>query len=150
MTQVQPHAGQNASERTDIRVGFDENTFYVGVVCYDAQPEGIVVTDARRDGNLDATDAFLMILDTYHNGLDGFVFGTNSIGTQYDAQVDNEGQGNFNSNRQQGGTIGGFNINWDASWEVAAKVGDYGWSAEFAIPLKTIRFAPGENQTWGN
>lgn len=149
MTQVQPNIGQRASENTEIRIGFDDRTFYVSVICYDSNPESIVVTDARRDGNLDATDAFLMILDTYHNGQDGFVFGTNSVGTQYDAQVDNEGQGNFNNNRQQGGTIGGFNINWDASWDVASKVGDYGWSAEFAIPLKTIRFAPGENQTWG-
>ena len=90
-----------------------------------------------------------MILDTYHDGQNGFVFGTNSVGTQYDAQVDNEGQGNFNNNRQQGGTIGGFNINWDASWEVVAKVGEFGWSAEFAIPFKTIRFAPGDNKTWG-
>ena len=148
-TQVQPNIGQPASEQTDIRIGYDDRTLYVSVICYDANPDGIVVTDARRDGNLDATDAFLMILDTYHNGQDGFVFGTNSIGTQYDAQVDNEGQGNFNNNRQQGGTIGGFNLNWDASWEVAAQIGDYGWSAEFAIPLKTIRFSPGENQTWG-
>jgi len=149
LTQVQPNAGQPSSEKTDIRIGYDDKTFYVSVICYDANPSGIVVTDARRDGDLNATDAFLMILDTYHSGQDGFVFGTNSVGTQYDAQVDNEGQGNFNNNRQQGGTIGGFNLNWDASWEVASKVGDYGWSAEFAIPLKTIRFAPGENQTWG-
>ena len=149
LTQVQPKAGQGASEKTEIRIGYDASTFYVAVICHDSSPEAIVVTDARRDGNLDATDAFLMILDTYHDGQNGFVFGTNSVGTQYDAQVDNEGQGNFNNNRQQGGTIGGFNINWDASWEVAAKVGDYGWSAEFAIPFKTIRFAPGENKTWG-
>lgn len=148
-TQVQPNNGQAASEKTDIRIGYDDHTLYVSVICYDANPGGIVVTDARRDGNLDATDAFLMILDTYHNGQDGFVFGTNSVGTQYDAQVDNEGQGNFNNNRQQGGTIGGFNLNWDASWEVASQVGDYGWSAEFAIPFKTIRFSPGANQTWG-
>ena len=149
LTQVQPNAGQSSSEKTEIRIALDERTLYVSVVCYDSNPESIVVTDARRDGSLDATDAFLMILDTYHNGQDGFVFGTNSVGTQYDAQVDNEGQGNFNNNRQQGGTIGGFNLNWDASWEVASQVGSFGWSAEFAIPLKTIRFAPGENQTWG-
>ena len=149
MTQVQPYEGQPASENTEIRIGYDNETFYLSVVCYDSKPDGIVVTDARRDGDMAATDAFLVILDTYHDNQNGFVFGTNSIGTQYDAQVDNEGIGNFNNNRQQGGTIGGFNINWDASWEVAAMVNDVGWSAEFAIPLKTIRFAPGENKTWG-
>lgn len=149
MTQVQPKAGFPSSERTEIRVAYDDNTLYVSAVCYDANPGGIVVTDARRDGDLAATDAFLFILDTYHDSQNGFVFGTNVVGTQYDAQVDNEGVGNFNNNRQQGGTIGGFNLNWDASWTVATEVGDYGWSAEFAIPLKTLRFAPGENQRWG-
>ncbi|MDH3708256.1 MAG: DUF5916 domain-containing protein, partial [Cyclobacteriaceae bacterium] len=49
----------------------------------------------------------------------------------------------------QGGVIGGFNINWDASWEVSSQVGEYGWSAEFAIPLRTLRFNSGDNQTWG-
>ena len=80
----------------------------------------------------------------------GFLFGTNADGMQYDAQIDNEGVGNFNQNaRQQGGTIGGTNVNWDASWIVATNKGDFGWSAEFEIPLKSIRFIPGINKTWG-
>lgn len=149
MTQVRPRSGMPASEKTEIRVAYDQQYLYVSAICYDKNPKGIVVTDARRDGDLSATDAFLFILDTYHDMQNGFVFGTNAVGTQYDAQVDNEGQGNFNNNRQQGGTIGGFNLNWDASWQVASKVGDFGWSCEFAIPLKTLRFAAGDNQTWG-
>ena len=61
--------------------------------------------------------------------------------------MDNEGQQVVNSNRQQGGFIGGFNLNWDGSWKVKTKVGEYGWSAEFAIPLRTIRFQAGID--WG-
>ena len=95
------------------------------------------------------SDAFLFILDTYHDLQNGFVFGTNAIGIEYDAQVDNEGQGNFNANRQVGGTIGGFNINWDASWEVRTKVTEYGWVAEFAIPFRTLRYKTGDDVTWG-
>ena len=68
---------------------------------------------------------------------------------EYDAQIDNEGVGNRTAQRQQGGVIGGTNLNWDASWVVRTEVGDYGWSAEFAIPLNSIRFSPGENKTWG-
>ncbi|MEQ8423285.1 MAG: DUF5916 domain-containing protein, partial [Cyclobacteriaceae bacterium] len=149
LKQVKPYAGQPASEKTDIRFGYTKTMLYVSVVCYDAQPDKLVVSDARRDANLDGTDSFLFIIDTYHDKQNGFVFGTNSLGIEYDGQVDNEGQGNSNNNRQQGGTIGGFNLNWDASWEVKSKVGDYGWSAEFAIPLRTIRFASGEERTWG-
>ena len=68
---------------------------------------------------------------------------------EYDAQIDNEGVGNQTNQRQQGGVIGGTNLNWDASWRVETEVGDYGWSAEFAIPLNSLRFSPGDNKTWG-
>ncbi|TQO37261.1 hypothetical protein GQ41_1863 [Arenibacter algicola] len=147
LLQSQPNYGQMASERTEIRIAYTEHTFYLAVVCYDSDPDGLVVSDARRDALLDNTDAFLFIVDTYKDNQNGFIFGTNSLGVEYDAQVDNEGQGNQNTNRQQGGTIGGFNLNWDGSWKVRASVHDEGWSAEFAIPLRTIRFQPGKD--WG-
>lgn len=149
LKQIRPYAGKPASEKTDIRIGYTNEMLYVAVVCYDTQPDKLVVSDARRDASLDGTDSFLFIIDTYHDRQNGFIFGTNSLGIEYDGQVDNEGQGNTNTNRQQGGTIGGFNLNWDASWEVRTQVGDYGWSAEFAIPLRTIRFASGNDRTWG-
>lgn len=147
LLQSQPNYGQAASERTEIRIAYTEHTFYVAVVCYDSDPDGLVVSDARRDALLDNTDAFLFIVDTYKDNQNGFIFGTNSLGVEYDAQVDNEGQGNQNTNRQQGGTIGGFNLNWDGSWKVRTSVHAEGWSAEFAIPLRTIRFQPGKD--WG-
>ena len=145
--QVQPNFGQAASEKTEIRIAYTDQTFFLSVVCHDANPNSLVVSDARRDASLDEMDAFVFILDTYKDNQNGFVFGTNSVGVEYDAQVDNEGQGNFNLNRQQGGTIGGFNLNWDGSWEVKTLVGEFGWSAEFAIPLSTIRFQAGKD--WG-
>lgn len=149
LIQLTPNQGQPATEKTEIRIAYTPGTFYLAVVCYDDQPEKLVVADARRDASLDDTDSFLFILDTYNDGQNGFLFGTNPLGVEYDGQVDNEGQGNFNNNRQQGGTIGGFNINWDASWTVKTQVGPYGWSAEFVIPLRTLRFNSGDNQTWG-
>ena len=149
LIQMKPDQGQPASERTEIRIAYTPGIFYLSVICYDAEPDKLVVTDARRDASLDVTDSFLFILDTYNDGQNGFLFGTNSLGVEYDGQVDNEGQGNFGTRRQQGGVIGGFNINWDASWTVKAQVGDYGWSAEFAIPFRTLRFNTGDNQTWG-
>ena len=149
LRQARPYAGHPATENTDIRIGYTDEIFYLSVICYDAQPQHLVVSNARRDAPLDGTDAFLFILDTYHDGQNGFVFGTNSLGVEYDAQVDKEGQGNQNTNRQQGGTVGGFNLNWDASWEVKAEVTDYGWTAEFAIPFRTLRFKSGDDVTWG-
>lgn len=148
-TQTRPYPGRPASEKTEVRIAYDRKNLYVSFVCFDRFPEKLVVSDARRDASLDNTDAVLMILDTYKDGQNGFVFGTNPIGVEYDAQVDNEGEGNFNLNRQQGGVIGGFNLNWDASWEVETSVGADHWSAEFVIPLRTIRYRSGENQEWG-
>ena len=149
LKQQRPNFDQPASERTEVRIAYDNKNLYVSAVCFDQQPDKLVVNDNRRDASLENTDAFIFIIDTYHDRQNGFVFGTNSAGLEYDAQVDNEGQGNFSGNRQQRGVIGGFNLNWDASWVVKSEKGDYGWSAEFQIPLKTIRFRLGDDITWG-
>jgi hypothetical protein len=149
LIQTKPNAGFPASEKTEIRIAYTATTFYLSVICYDTEPGRLVVADARRDATLDNTDSFLFILDTYHDGQNGFIFGTNPIGIEYDGQVDNEGQGVQSVNRQQPGVIGGFNLNWDASFTVKAITGDFGWSAEFEIPLRTLRFASGKAVTWG-
>ncbi len=150
--QEQPDEGQPSSERTEVRVVYTADTLYVGVVCYDRDPGGIIVSDARRDSALDNTDSVQIIFDTYRDGLNGFVFGTNPAGIEYDGQVTNEGQGGgglAGGMRQQGGAGSGFNLNWDGAWEVRSRITDIGWTAEFAIPFRTLRFPSGSSQTWG-
>ncbi|MDA8877526.1 carbohydrate binding family 9 domain-containing protein [Flavobacteriaceae bacterium] len=149
LKQIKPNYNQPASEETAIRVAYTQKTLYIAVICYDKTPDQIVVSDSRRDGDLSDEDSFIFILDTYNDQQNGFLFGTNANGMEYDAQIDNEGEGNFSANRQQGGVVGGTNINWDASWEVKTETGDYGWSAEFAIPLRSIRFNSGTDKIWG-
>lgn len=149
LQQIKPQYGASVSEKTEIRFAQTGAMLYVSVICYDSDPSSIVVSDSRRDADLNDEDSFLFIIDTYNDQQNGFLFGTNPDGMEYDAQINNEGQGNFNANRQQGGVIGGTNINWDASWKVKTEIGDYGWSAEFAIPLRSLRFTAGDNQTWG-
>ncbi len=150
MTQVTPNFGEPSSEKTEIRLAYTDRNLFISVVGFDSDPSKIVVSDSKRDADLNDEDSFLFILDTYNDFQNGFLFGTNSDGMQYDAQIDNEGIGNFNPNsRQKGGTLGGTNVNWDASWEVKTIKGDFGWSAEFSIPLNSLRFLPGENKTWG-
>ena len=149
LTQMTPNFGSPVSEDTQIRLAYNNFYFYVSVICFDSSPEKIQVSDSRRDAALNDEDSFLFIIDTFNDQQNGFLFGTNSDGKEFDAQINNEGVGNRSSSRQQGGVIGGTNINWDASWDVSVKKGLYGWSAEFAIPLKSIRFSPGKNKTWG-
>ncbi len=137
-----PDRGLPASQRTELRVAYTFDTLYVAVVGFDDDPAAIVVTDARRDVELDDSDAVLLILDTYQDRQNGFVFGTNPSSRQYDGQVTREGSPGSGSN-------GGFNKNWDGVWQVQTQRGDFGWSAEFAIPFKTLRYSAHEIQNWG-
>ena len=142
--QIRPNEGQLASQRTEVYVGFSDTHLYIGVVAYDDDPDGIIITDSRRDSHLGDTDAFLMIIDGMLDRQNGFVFGTNAAGIEYDGQVTKEGT---DSNRNFGS--GGINLNWDATWRVRARIAEYGWSAEFEIPFRTLRFGSGEVQDWG-
>src|SRR5688572_12569058 len=150
--QEQPNEGQPASERTEVRVVFTADTLYVAAVLYDSDPSGIVVSDARRDAPMDDTDSFQMIVDTYRDRQNGFVFGTNPAGIEYDGQVTNEGQGGGGlgfGQMQAGGSGAGFNINWDGAWTVRAKISEQGWAAEFAMPFRTLPYPSATDQTWG-
>jgi hypothetical protein len=149
--QEQPDEGQPASELTEVRMIFTRTTLYVGVVCYDRDPGSIIVSDSRRDAALDDTDSFQIIFDTYRDLQNGFVFGTNPAAIEYDGQVTNEGQGGagLGNQRQQSGSGGGFNLNWDAAWQVRTRIDERGWSAEFAIPFSTLRYPAGVDQLWG-
>ena len=150
--QTEPTEGQPATERTEVRLLYDNTAVYVGVICYDTDPSKIVATDSRRDSALNGQDSFQMILDTYHDRQSGFIFGTTPLGLQYDAQVRNEGEtqssGAPTLGRTGGGSGGGLNVNWDGSWDVKTHVSDTGWTAEFRIPLRTLRYGP-PPQVWG-
>jgi hypothetical protein len=139
-TQVQPVEGASASQRTEVFLGFTDDTLYVGVVCYDDEPGSIIVSNSRRDSDLDQEDSFRLVIDSFRSEQDGFVFGTNPASLQYDGQLDNTGSNRFRSN--------GFNTNWDTTWDVVSTIGEHGWSAEFAIPFKSLRYGPQARQTW--
>jgi hypothetical protein len=143
--QIAPDAGYPASQSTEVRIIFTDSTLYFGVVCFDEDPSGIVVNESRRDSPLDDTDSFQIILDTYLDRQNGFVFGTNPTGLEYDGQVTNEGEGG----RGFGSSLGGFNKNWNAIWTVRTLTGDFGWSAEFAIPFSTLRYDRDAATAWG-
>ena len=156
--QSRPFEGEAASERTEVRIVYTAETLYFGVVCYTEDPGTIIAADSRRDSDMTETDSFQILLDTYRDGQNGFVFGTNPAGVEYDGQVTNEGQGSGRfgggggrptNNRQQGGSGGGFNLNWDGAWQVVTNVTDIGWTAEIAIPFRTLRYPRHEVQSWG-
>ena len=158
-SQNTPDEGQPASERTEVRIIYTQDTLYFGIVCYVSDPSTIIVSDSRRDSSLGETDSFRIIIDTYLDKQTGFVFGTNPTGLEYDGQVTNEGQGSGrfggggfvrrSGSQQQRGSGGGFNVNWDGVWQVDAQVSEIGWTAEIAIPFRTLRYPTGDVQIWG-
>ncbi|MDA0987268.1 MAG: DUF5916 domain-containing protein [Bacteroidetes bacterium] len=145
--QTTPTEGEPSTELTEVRLFYTEEVLYIGVICFDKEPEKIIASEKKRDGALEETDAFLILLDTFNDNQNGFIFGTNPVGLEYDAQVSNEGD--ISALARRSGSTGGLNVNWDASWNVKTTVTDFGWCAEFAIPFKTLRYLSGENQEWG-
>ena len=125
--QKDPDEGMPATERTEVRALYDSENLYFGVQCFDSQAEGIRATELRRDNRFQNDDSFAIILDTFHDHRNAFLFRINPRGTQYDALVTDEGRD--------------INSSWDEKWEVQARIDETGWSAEIRIPLGSIRFS---------
>ena len=118
-------------------------------MCYTNQPENIIINDTRRDSPLDDMDSFIFILDTFNDNQNGYAFGTNAAGIEYDAQITKGGENIARIGRFSSGAGGAFNINWDGSWVVKTKIHNDRWSAEFEIPFKTLRYKSEKTQEWG-
>src|SRR5688572_6434519 len=133
--QNEPREGEAATFDTEVRVVYDEEAIYFGVVAADPEPSRIVVTDLKKDYAVDGSDAFVILLDTFHDGRNGYQFATNPAGAKWDAQLANEGRD--------------FNVNWDGIWSVETRIDETAWVAEIVIPFRTLRFADRDPQTWG-
>jgi hypothetical protein len=153
-TQQDPTEGAPATEPTEVRLLVGRGHVYIGIVCFDSDPSKIIITQARRDGSLNDGDSVIVVLDTFNDNQNAFVFGTNPMGIEYDGQVAREGQTSGltfqgGAGGTQRGGISAFNPNWDGDWTVKSQVTDRGWEAEMAIPLKTLRYSTGTDRTWG-
>jgi hypothetical protein len=78
--QQDPNEGEPATERTEIRFLLDRRNLYIAVVCFDSEPGNILVTQSRRDADLEDTDSIRILLDTFNDGQNAFVFGTTRSG----------------------------------------------------------------------
>ena len=105
--QAEPDEGEPASEPTEVRVAFDREALYIAVYCRDREAASLIVNDIRKDFALGDQDSFEILLDTFGDRRNGFVFITNPEGAKSDTQIANEGRE--------------VNTSWDAVWRVAAK-----------------------------
>jgi hypothetical protein len=131
-TQTRPHPGTPATERTEVRVLYDDRALYVGARLYDSRPDSVVGRLARRDQDV-YSDGFAVGVDSYHDRRTAFVFAVNPRGVQRDLLIAED-------SREDAG--------WDAVWEAATRTDSLGWTAELRIPLSQLRFRPGA-RSWG-
>src|SRR5207247_1329646 len=147
------HEGAPVTERTEVRIITDGQALYVGAWLYDSDHGGIVGGEKVRDGDISKSDYFGILLDTYHDRQNGFVFTTTPAAIEHDAQLVPEAEGGGTQppgqTRAIAGSLGGFNLNWDGTWTVATSVDSAGWYAEFRIPFTTLRYGASQTQTWG-
>lgn len=144
--QFEPHKGKPATQKTVGYLLYDDTHIYVAVYAYDSQPEKIIARQAQRDAQIRLPqgprdpvaipdDAIIVFLDTFHDRHTCYFFATNPLATQTDGVVRDDGRL--------------YDVTWDARWEVAARIVEEGWTAEFAIPLHSLRFQKGANRRWG-
>lgn len=126
--QREPVDGAPASERTEVRIAYDEGHLYFGFVLYDSQPELIRRSILHREGRIDQDDHIWIGLDSYNDDRNGYIFELNSFGTQGDALFNDESM-----------TLDDWN--WEGVYESEARITEEGWTLEVAIPFTTIRFA---------
>ena len=145
--QTRPNEGQAATQATEVRIGFTDTALCIGAVLFDDDPEGIIVSDSRRDADLDETDSFQVIIDGFRDHQNGFVFGANPAGIQYDGQVIKEGGSTSGPSNPSGSNE--INLDWDITWEVVTSKNEIGWSVEMEIPFKSLRYSHTGMQIWG-
>ena len=135
LIQQEPHYGQLASERTEVRVVYDSTALYIAVYCYESDPAGIVrnILRFRDDSVWSKDDVVRFILDTFHDHRRAYVFSVNALGTKQDSQVDNER----------------WHSDWDDVWDVRTRLQEDGWSAELKIPFRILRFPAEGDGIWG-
>jgi hypothetical protein len=133
--QQDPQEGQLATEPTLVWILFDDEHLYIAARCRDSQPSRIVANDMRRDGrNVSQNDNLSVVLDTFHDGRNGYEFLMNAVGGAWDTQITDESV---------------TNRDWNAVWIPRSGRDAEGWTVEMAIPFRSLRYRGSGPQTWG-
>ena len=128
-----PAGRGTASEYTEVRILYTRKAIFFGFRCDDLQAGEIIATERRRDQDLTKDDSVAILLDTFNDHRNAFLFRTNSLGAQFDALLTEEGLD--------------INDSWDEKWESVATRSEEGWTAELMIPFKSLRM--GQQGVWG-
>jgi hypothetical protein len=131
--QRDPDEGAPPSERTNIKLAYDENFLYLAAIMYDSAPDSIMARLTRRDESVDSDD-IILCLDPYNDKRSGYYFGLNAAGTQLDGVLYNDSWDDDS---------------WDGVWEGKVNRNGEGWTAEMKIPFSQMRFNQSDTMIWG-
>lgn len=133
-----PYDSSEAVASTEVRMAYDDQFVYFLAIMHNQGPREYITPSLRRDYRGRAYDGFTVVLDTYKDKTNAFVFGVNPFGVQREGLISNGG----NQTRGQSNNNGtsSFSLTWDNKWYSEARLYDDYWIAEIAIPLKTLRF----------
>ena len=131
--QIEPIEYSTPSERTVIRVYYDDNALYMGARMYDSQAENITATILRQGAQFWGDDYISILVAPFNDLRNGNRFQMNPNGIRMECSFYD---------------IAGQDWNWNGIWQGATTRDDEGWTAEIAIPFKTLSFDP-QNDTWG-
>ena len=126
--QREPVDGGEPSERTEVRIAYDDDNLYFGLKLFDSEPDKIIATVLEREGKVPFDDRVAIGLDTFNDDRNGYMFGMNVFGTQEDGQFTDE---EINH---------GEDWKWEGVYRSEGRVTEDGWELEVAIPFTTIRF----------
>lgn len=142
--QRDPHLGEPATERTEVRVAYSRNNLYLGVICFDSEPDKLMGNTMLRDAALNSGDIFQWTFDPYLDGRSGYFFEMNPSGAMGDSLLGGGGAGgDF-----RGGDFGGGARAWDGIWYAKVNKSEIGWTIEIEIPFRTLNFDP-RAPAWG-
>jgi hypothetical protein len=130
-----PQFGAQSPFRTVVLVGYTSEALYVAFKCFDPNPGRIGAAVTSRDGDLRDDDSVTLLLDTNLDRRTAYYFATNLLGVQADGKVADNGR--VDDDR------------WDGTWTCASTRTDEGWSVEFEIPFRILRFESGGDVSWG-
>ncbi len=122
-----------ATTKTEVLITYDEDYLYLAAICHDnIKDKKYVVSSLKRDFDGSTNDNFFVTIDPFKDGLNGFLFSVSPLGVEREGLLSNGDN---------------LDISWDNKWKSATKIYEHYWVAEFAIPLKTLRFKA-ESQHW--
>lgn len=130
--QMEPQPGEASTENTTAWFGYDEHNIYAVFKCYQKSP--VIAKNQSRDALSKSDDIIALLVDTYNDNRSGYGFFVNPLGTQIDIKINDDGRN--------------LDTNWDTEWECEARVFDWGWCAEMAIPFNSLKYRK-DSETWG-